>query len=51
MATDCATVLPWSLPASFGDPYYNEAADIDGSGCVNITDQGILLANWGNSCP
>jgi len=30
-----------------GDPGYNPAADLDGNGCVDLSDLSALLANYG----
>ena len=36
-----------ALYSCVGDPSYSPDADLDESGCVNLGDLGILLANYG----
>ncbi len=33
------------------NPHYNPNADIDGNGCVNLSDLAELLGHYGEGCP
>lgn len=39
--------MPPSLNTCSVDPEYESGADLDGSGCVDVSDLALLLANYG----